>query len=215
MASIVSICNLALSNLGKQNINALSEPTAEARACNQFYEHTRDLLLEGYPWRFAGKTLSLAELTNDKPGAWKNAYRRPNDCLKVRWVRREYSTVDPCPQTLQQEITNPYDIEGETIYCNLSPAFLRYTCRIVDPSKFSPLFVEALSWHLSVKLAMPLTRDPKIRADAFQLAMRTQAAAEMADANEVRETSDHESEFVEGRSEFHGHGHSLPRGWVP
>lgn len=199
MASIVSICNLALINLGKTKINALSEPTPEARACNQLYEHTRDLLLQGYPWRFAGKTLSTAELTNDKPGAWQHAYQRPNDCLKVRWVRREYSTVDPCPQTLQEEIANPYEIEGETVYCNLSPAFLRYTVRLIDPTKFSPLFVEALSWHLAVKLAMPLTRDPKVRADAFQLAQRTQGAAEMADANEQRETSDHESEFVTGR----------------
>lgn len=199
MASIVSICNLALTNLGKDNISALSEPTAEARACNQFYEHVRDLLLQGYPWRFAGKTLSLAALTNDKPGAWGYAYQRPNDCLKARWVRREYSTVDPSPQTLQEEIANPYEIEGETIYCNLSPAFLRYTWRVVDPTKYSPLFVDALSWHLSVRLAMPLTRDPKVRADAFQLAMRMQGAAETADANEVRETTDHESEFVTGQ----------------
>lgn len=199
MASIVSICNLSLTNLGKDNISALSEATAEARACNQFYDHVRDTLLEGYPWRFAGKTQSLAQLTNDKPGAWGYAYKRPNDCLKVRWVRREYSTVDLCPQTQQEEIANPYDIEGETIYCNLSPAFLRYTSRLTDPTKYRPLFVEALSWHLAVKLAMPLTRDPKVRADAFQLAMRTQGAAEMADANEVRETSDHTTEFVTGR----------------
>lgn len=199
MASIVSICNFALTYLGKKNINALSEATAEARACNQFYDHTRDLLLQGYPWRFAGKTQSLAELANDKPGAWKHAYQRPNDCLKVRWVRREYSVLDTCPQTQEEELANPYDVEGETIYCNLSPTFLRYTARLVDPTKFSPLFVEALSWHLAVKLAMPMTRDPKVRADAFQLAMRTQGAAEMADANEVRENSDHESEFVRGR----------------
>lgn len=209
MASVVSICNLALSNLGKDNINALTEASAEARACNQFYEHTRDLLLQGYPWRFAGKTQSLAEVANAKLGAWKYAYQRPNDCLKVRWVRPEYSTVDPCPQTLQEEIANPYEIEGETVYCNLSPAFLRYTWRITDPTKFPPLFVEALSWHLSVKLSMPLTRDPKVRADAFQLAQRTQGAAEMADANEVRETSDYESDIVTARG-----GGGLPQGWA-
>lgn len=197
MASIVSICNLALSNLGKDSINALSEPTAEARACNQFYEHVRDVLLQGYPWRFAGKTQSLAQVTNEKVGAWCYAYARPSDCLKVRWLRQEYATDDP--SSLADEIATPYDIEGGTIYCHLSPAFLRYTVRLVDPTKFSPLFVEALSWHLAVRLAMPLTRDPKVRADAFQLAMRTQGSAEMADANEVRETSDHATEFVTGR----------------
>lgn len=200
MASIVSICNIALSNLGKDNINALSESSAEARACNQFYEHVRDTLLQGYPWRFAGKTQSLAQVANDKLGAWRFAYNRPTDCLKARWVRPQYSTIDPTPQTLAEEIATPYDIDGQTVYCDLSPAFLRYTFRLTDPTKYSPLFIEALSWHLAVRLAMPLTRDPKIRADAFQLAMQTQGVAEVADANEVRENSDHDSEFVTGRA---------------
>lgn len=202
MTSAVFICNLALTNIAKPTINALTEATTEARACNQFYEHVRDTLLQVYPWRFAGKTASLAQIANDRAGAWGYAYSRPVDCLKPRWVRPAYSIDDPCQQTLQQEIANPYDIEGSTLYCNLSPAFLRYTFRLTDPSKFSPLFVEAFGWHLAVRLAMPLTRDPKVRAEAFQLAMRTQGSAEMADANEVRETSDHESEFVTGRESF-------------
>ncbi len=44
MASVVSICNLALSNIGKDNINALTDAGAEARACSQFYEHVRDMM---------------------------------------------------------------------------------------------------------------------------------------------------------------------------
>lgn len=200
MTSIVSICNLALSNLGAGNINDLGEASTEARACSQFYEVTRDLLLQSYPWRFAGKTQSLAELENDKPGAWAYSYKRPADCLKVRWVRRQYSRYDDCPQTPQTEIANPYDIEGERIYCNLSPAFLCYTFKLTDPTRYPPLFVEALAWHLAVRLAMPLTRDPSIRNDAFQLAQAARLAAEMADANEVRETSDHISELVTGRN---------------
>lgn len=199
MVSVVSICNLALTNLGKDNINALSEASAEARACNQLYEHARDTLLQAYPWRFAGKTQALAPLTNDKPGTWAYAYKLPNDCLKPRWVRPEYSLTDPCPQTPQEEISNPYDIEGETIYCNLSPAFLRYTVRLTDPTKFTPLFVDALSWALTVRLAMPMTRDIKQRNDAIKLAQMARGEAETADANEVRSTSDHESEFVKGR----------------
>lgn len=199
MTSIVSICNLALTNLGKENISALSEPTPEARACNQFYSHVLDLLLQSYPWRFAGKTLSMAEVINDRPGAWGYAYRRPIDCLKIRWMRREYSLVDPSPLSSQDEITTPFDFEGETIYCDLSPAFLRYTQRLTDPSRFSPLFVEAMAWHLAVRLAMPLTRDSKVRADAYQLARVAKNDAAEADANEVRETSDHESDFIRGR----------------
>lgn len=199
MTSVISICNLALSNLGKDTITSLSEATAEARACNQFYEQARDALLQVYPWRFAGKTLALAELTNDKPGAWGYAYSRPVDCLKVRWVRPVYSLDDPSPQTLQQEISNPHEIEGQTIYCNIPTAFLRYTSAATDPTKFPPLFVDALSWALTVRLAMPLTRDIKQRNDAYKLAQVARGEAETADANEERANSDHDSELVEGR----------------
>lgn len=201
MASVVSICNLALSNIGKDNINALSDAGAEARACQQFYEHTRDLLLQSYVWRFAGKTLSLAEVTNDKPGAWAYAYRRPTDCLKIRYVRPEYSETEiDLSDAKLDNFGIAHEVEGDTIYCDISPAFLRYTYRLTDPSKFSPLFVEALAWHLSVRLAMPLTRDPKIRQDCFNIANGAQAMAQMADANEERETSDITSDIVEARS---------------
>lgn len=199
MSSAVSICNLALSNVGKDNINDLDEPTAEARACRQFYDHVRDTLLQVYPWRFAGKTVALAEIENDKPGQWAHAYKRPTDCLKIRWVRPEYSLNDPCSADPQEELAHPHDVEGQTIYSNLSPAFLRYTFRLTDPTRFSPLFVETMSWHLATRIAMPLTRDPKTRADCYQLAIATQATAAAADANEVRETSDHTSEYVTER----------------
>jgi hypothetical protein len=207
MASVVSICNLALSNVGKTNIQDLTDKNAEARACNQFYAHTRDVLLQSYPWKAAAKTLSLGEVDNDKPGAWRFAYTRPSDCLQVRWIRPRYANdgvnLDACSPDLDElgrELSNPYEIEGETLYCNLSPALLRYTFRLTDPTKFSPLFIDALSWHLAVRLAMPLTKDPKIRADALTVARSTQALAEQADANQERHSSDIVTDFIAVRS---------------
>lgn len=196
MTSVVAICNLALSNLAKDNIQSLDDAGAEAKACRQFYEHTRDTLLQVYPWRFASRTVSLAELTNDN-SEWLHCYARPTDCLKIRSIGPTRSVAAQCdagPSPL------PYDAAGIAIYSDASPVFLNYTSRLADVTKFSPLFVEALSWHLAVKLATPLTRDPKMRADAYQLAMATQGKAEMADANETRDTSDHESELIAGRA---------------
>lgn len=199
MASIVSICNLALSNIGKDGIGALNEPTAEARACNQFYGHVLSTLLQDYPWRFAEKTTSLAEVANDKPAAWARAYKRPVDCLKVLEVTPSNSGPTVGGARGAGGIGYAHEIEGGTIYCDLSPAYLRHTCAITDPSRFPPLFVEALAWALAVRLAMPLTRDPKMRADAWQIAQQTKGAAEMADANEVPATSDIDSDIVGAR----------------
>jgi hypothetical protein len=80
---------------------------------------------------------------------------------------------------------------------------VRYTSRLTDPTKYSPLFLETLSWHLAVRLAMPLTRDPKIRADAMALAQSTQAAAEQAEANQIRHTS---ADFVSELIAVRAHG---------
>jgi len=193
MTSVVAICNLALSNIGKNNIADLNEASAEARACRQFYEQTRDVLLSVYPWRFAGRMQSLAQVANDLAGEWSYAYARPTDCLKIRWVQPERRLMEGgAPH-------HPYDARAQAIYCDLSPAFLHFTTKDVDVTQFTPLFIEALSSHLAVRLAIPLTRDPKVRAEAYELAMQMQSLAAVADANEVRETSDHESEFVTGR----------------
>lgn len=205
MTSVVSICNLALSHLGKGNVSDLTEASAEARACNQFYEHARDTLLQAYPWKFAGKTASLAQVANDKAGAWDYAYARPSDCLKIRWLSPSYDASDStlglvAGQNHADAGRYPYEIEGATIYVSLSPAFLRYTWRIDDTARFPPLFVDALSLHLAARMAMALTRDPKTRSDTYKFAIATQALAEMADANEQQETADFDSDFVEARA---------------
>lgn len=200
MSSVVFICNLALSNIGKDNISDLDEGSAEARACKQFYAHTRDTMLQAYPWRWAQTTQSLAAISNDKANRWVYAYQRPSDCLKVRRVMGELMLdYVPYDETSVRGGGFDYAIEGSVIYTGLSPAYLVYTSRVEDVTLFPPLFQDALSWHLAVRLAMPLTRDPKIRADAFQLAQRMQAEAAVSDANEVRETSDYPAEANEAR----------------
>lgn len=204
MSSVVFICNLALSNIGKENISDVNEASAEAKACKQFYAHTRDTLLQSYPWRWAGTTQALAAVSNDKSSRWVHAYQRPTDCLKIRRVTDEMMS-DYVPYHSSQVTAGGfnYAVEGSVIYTGLSPAYLEYTRRAEDVSKFPPLFQDALSWHLAVRLAMPLTRDPKIRADAYQLAERIQGEAAVSDANEVRETSDYPSEAHEARDPSH------------
>lgn len=204
MTSVVFICNLALSNIGKQNIASIDEASAEARTCKQFYAHTRDMLLQSYPWRWAGATQILAEISNTKERRWLYAYQRPADCLKIRRVTDE-DMADYVPYQKGTVRAGGFDyaLEGSVIYTSVSPAYLEYTTRIEDPTVFPTLFQDALGWHLAVRLAMPLTRDPKIRAEAYQLASSTTALAQMADANEVREVSDYPAEMHEAREPFY------------
>lgn len=200
MSSVVSICNLALGNIAKPEIQSIDEASAEAKACKQYYGHVLDTLLQSYPWRFAQTTQPLAAIANPKPDRWGFAYQRPTDCLKVLRVSDVYDLpYSASDGSLIIAGSHAYDIEGDVVFCYVDPAYLTYTRRLSDPTKFPALFIEALSWHLAVRLAMPLTRDPKIRADAYQLAVQTTGQAGVADANEVREVDDAPARAIEAR----------------
>jgi len=200
MSSVISICNLALASIGKPDIQDIDEASAEAQACKKFYEQARDTLLQSYPWRFAQTTAALAEVVNVKTNRWGHAYQRPADCLKALRVTDTYD-LDYLPSDGGSVVAggHAYAIEGATIYCGLSPAYLVFTQRLEDPTRYPSLFIEALAWRLAVSLAMPLTRDPKVRADAYQLAVQTMGQAGVSDANEVRQVDDAPARAIEAR----------------
>lgn len=200
MASVVEICNLALGNLGKDDISSIDEASAEAKACKKFYGITRDTALQAYPWTWARATISLAEVTNLKPNKWLYAYQRPSGCLKIILVTDE-TMADYMPSGDGIALGgHKYEVEGQLIYCDLSPAYLVYTSLVEDPELFSPGFVDAVSAALAARLAMPITRDLKIRADAVALARSSMGSAQEADANEERSSSDYPSDRIEARS---------------
>lgn len=202
MTSTVEICNLALSNIGKSNIVSLSEASAEARACNQFFGVTLRLLISSYPWRFSVKQASLAEIENNRVGEWGYAYQVPIDCMSPIRIREEFTATPIIPSDVAAYLMpegNRYDVAGETIYCDLSPAVLIYSSDLTDTSKLPPLFVEALAWHLAVRLCMPLTRDPTIRKATFDMANRVLAQAQADDANMVRTSTDVSSTYERAR----------------
>lgn len=202
MTSVVSICNLALANVGQRPIDKIDEPSTEARLCQRFYEISRDTLLSVYPWRFATTTLALAQIDNDRPGAWGAAYKRQRDCLRVLWIGPQYdaaSTSRRATTLLQDRVSWPSEQAGETIYCDANPAICIYVRKVEDPNEFPPLFVTALAWELASAIAYPITRDVKSKQDAYQLANAMRLRAEAADASEAPGDSSYESEFVRAR----------------
>jgi hypothetical protein len=70
---------------------------------------------------------------------------------------------------------------------------------MTDPTKLTPLMVDALAWNLAVPLAMPLTRDPKIRADSKNIAQAASAEAAAADVPRSATSYDIGPSLVEAR----------------
>lgn len=199
MSSIVTICNLALGSIGKEAISSIDEASAEAKACKTFYTIALETALQAYPWKWAGETRALAEIVNTKPNRWLHAYQRPTDCLKLRALLDESLMVE---QSAGAGITaggHSRFLEGQVIFCDLKPAYLSFTKRFTDAALFPALFTDALGMALAARIAMPVTRDLKIRNDALTLARQAIGMAQEADSGEEAYDYDHPSERIEAR----------------
>lgn len=227
MASVVDICNLALSNLGDSAIVVSIDPpdgSAQAEHCARFYPIARNTMLEMATWSFATKRVTLAQVTNPST-TWLYAYAMPSQVVNVLSVlpsdaTDDYSQTFSPPDFAQfpngfrdNPMLNaayspqPYTIETDAngddiILTNVEDAVLRYTVLVDDPTKFSPLFVTALSWLLSSMLAGPLIKGDAGSSKAMQCLKIFQAwetQAEASDANQRKVTPVQVVPWISGR----------------
>lgn len=178
MASEVEICNLALSHLGDRATVASIDPpegSAQAEHCARYYPVARDSLLEMHTWNFATRRTTLAQVTMPF-SQWQFAYPMPADCLSVIAILPPGASDDytaPIPTSYTQggiplaaqgvNTPQPYvcEVDGQgnrLIYTNVEGALVRYIALVTNTTNFTPLFVQALSWHLAAMLAGPILK---------------------------------------------------------
>lgn len=148
--SNTKICNMALGRIGESRINDFedtSENSTEAIQCRLHYEQTRDALLKSFYWPFAGARAELSQDTTDPAFEWDAQFILPDDYLYLRSIYDGVTGFNS-KQT--------YTIEGERFLSNDSVAKIRYTKKVIDPSKFDPLFIEVLTLNLADKFIGPL-----------------------------------------------------------
>lgn len=181
MASVVDICNQALSHLGDSATVANIDPpegSAQAEHCARFYPQALATLLEMHAWAFATRRATLANVANPS-STWAYAYALPSNTVNVLSLLAADAS-DDYSSTMQSSASaydnayarntvggayTPQDFSIETdddgndlVLTNQHNAVLRYTVLVNDPTKFSPLFIEALGWMLASKLAGPVLK---------------------------------------------------------
>ena len=198
MASIVQICNIALSRTGQsQRIDSLTERSLAAEVCALHYDNCRDLALSEFDWPFAETRVALADIGRPT-GAWQYRYRYPTDCLKARYIAVPGAEVVPFISRITFKVAS--DSGGSAILTNQLDAELVYTASIEDSSRYSPAFVSALAWLLCAEIAAPMKASPQVYASAFQAYRMTvgQAAALAFDESEEGEMPTSEFQRVRG-----------------
>lgn len=208
MATVVDIANLALARLGdRANVVSINPPEGSAQAdhCARFYPMARDAALAAHDWSFASVQGTLARL---EPAdlAWEYVFALPNNCLTIREVGYAHDALYPFDSQGPYFELGTLETGEQVIRTNQHTPFVRYTSRVTDPTRFSPLFTEALVSLLASYLAGPVIKGRagiqagQVMLQAFQ---STLAQASVVDANQ----SNRRAHYVSSNVRRRGFGH--------
>lgn len=191
MASVVQICNMALSHLGSEaRVSSISPPdgSVEAGHCATFYDLARTELIEPGNWNFTLRREALALEANPST-VWAYAYALPSDCLRALRILKKGSALTMFNQDAYTYIPNDrdtavFDIEGDLLFTNEEDAVLVYARDVIDTTKYSATFTAALSYLLAGYLAGPIVKGNEgakmgdaMRDRAFSMASLSATAA--------------------------------------
>lgn len=189
MASVVQICNMALSHIGSDaRVTSISPPdgSVEAGHCATFYDLARTELLEPGSWAFSLKRATLGELTNTSD-AWLYAYAKPSNCLRPLRILRPSMGVtvfnqDTITAHIDDRDSAQFDVEGDVIYTNEPDAVLVYVQDLTDTTKFTASFTSTFSFLLGGYLAGPIIKGNEGARLGDAMRQRAMSAAEMSAA---------------------------------
>ena len=170
MASEVSICNLALTKIGEDQIISLSENSKAGRLCNLHYSTTRDAVLRSHIWNFAIKRVELALSTTTPAYDYAYQFALPTDYVRI----------------LETNLTNTaeWKVENGFLLADSDSVKVRYLAQITNPNEFDALFIEAFSSRLAAELAIPLADSLNMSKMMFDLYSSKIAEARTMDAVE-------------------------------
>jgi len=193
MATIIDICNQALSHVRAASIQSIDDTSVEGLECKRHFEIVRDAVLAKFMWNFATKTETLAD-TGDEYSGWSYAYAYPTDCVKAR---RIYNSAGS--PRLPFEIRSNADKDARIILTDVEDAILVYTAEITNVNMYSPEFVEMLAYALAVELAVPVCNNEELKEKRIFDYQRLQGQAEAINAREDYEVPNSDSSILDSR----------------
>jgi hypothetical protein len=188
VATEVELCNHALSLIGESRISSLTEANERARICNLLYDQTRDELLASFEWPFAVERRALSAVDEENLTQWGYSYSLPPDYLKMLDVLDDesYRRVMSTGYGLGGHVSSTdmfylnrrvatheepfYRIQGNRLYTDFSPCYVRYIARVENPVLFPELFVTALAASLAAKVAPRLSQNFQLAQTMMQYA---------------------------------------------
>jgi hypothetical protein len=145
----VGVANIALDWLKEGIINDFDDDRPAGRWMKRNFVPVRDMTLCLNPWRFAVQRHNLPEAATIPAFGYFHQYLKPDGCLRVLPLRYGGATNGALMR---------YSVEGDYILTDSSaPLKCRTIQQVADPTKWSPLFIDAFSLQLALRLGNWLT----------------------------------------------------------
>lgn len=207
MATVIDICNIALSRISVPGIQSFNDKTKEATECVLHYPMARDALLKAHNWGFARRKSVLA-LLDVEDSQWAYVYSLPDDYLNVIRISNQYQTYycderygvnDFSVDDARYEIaSNEYGTKP-VLYTNMAEVEIIYTARIEDSNAYDSLFINALAWRLARELSASLRGDLNLQQQMEAFYNRALGEAQTSNANEENNIRNHTSKYIKAR----------------
>mgnify|MGYP001345231698 FL=1 len=147
MASVVSICNSALNQLGAASITALTDNSKNARLCNERYETVRDAVFRSHPWNCLIKRQQLAQDTATPAYGFSYQFSLPSDALRLLGI---------------DAYNSDHKVEGRKILCNEKSIKISYISQVTDPNEMDVLLRETISAGIAADLGYAITANLQV-----------------------------------------------------
>lgn len=183
MASVVEICNKALSLLGQEAIVSLDDESPQAYACRTHWPLLRDEVLRGHKWNCATKRASLGRLIQTPAFEYSYYFQLPSDYLMV-------TEVFP-----KQE----FEVEGGLLLCNSESVSIKYVKAEDDSTKYDSQLSSALAFLLAAELAYQTTSSASLSEGFRKIGAEKLADAKATDAFEAKKLDRRGSRFLNAR----------------
>lgn len=184
MASIVGVCNRALSKLGASRITSLGDNSTAAKACDASYESVRDAVLRSHVWNCTVTRTSLAPLSTKPAFDFDYEYQLPGDCIKI----------------IEIDSPMPWTVEGRKVLTNEgSVLYVRYQKLEENPNQYDTLLLETIAAKLAYEMCEEITQSNSKKESAFRDYKDLMDQAQLRDSQEQSPAELYEDDWINAR----------------
>ena len=149
----IDLANMALTMLGQQPINDLTDNNNRANLMNTRLADVRDSVLRAHNWNSAIKRAALATLSDTPTWGFDNAFALPSDFVRLAGLEDELTKY-------RIEAGNSGGANTLLLLSDATTVNILYVYQITDVSKMDHSLKQAIATRLASELALAITGDP-------------------------------------------------------